>query len=86
MPEIAHANACHIGLRDAIARLREEIQSAIVEGAGQPTRFHVKAIELELSIAFTWDAKGTGGVKAWVLELGGERALAVTCGTPAIDV
>ena len=68
-------NAPRIRLSEALAYLRDEIQTAINDGSGKVTRFRAKSIELELSVTFGLDAKGTGGLKVWVFELGGTSSV-----------
>jgi len=61
-----------IDLGDAIAHLRQEIQTAMAEGAGKDVRFRAKEIELELSIELKRVGEGRAGIKAWVVDFGGK--------------
>jgi hypothetical protein len=55
-----------LGLADAIAELRTQIEKARVEGAGKPVRFSAKQIEVELSIEFGLKAEVSAGISKWV--------------------
>jgi hypothetical protein len=55
-----------IRLADAIAELRAEISRAQKEGQGKDVRFAPKAIEIELSLDFGWNAEGSAGVSKWI--------------------
>ena len=68
-------NAPTIPLGRAITDLRAELLEALREGAGKELRFRLKPIELELSGGITGSLDGRGGVKFWVLELGGGAKL-----------
>lgn len=60
-----------IPLATAIAELRAELQRAMLEGAGEPLRFELDTVDLELQV--TMSARGSADAKAglWtVLTLG----------------
>jgi hypothetical protein len=61
-----------IPLANAIGDLRAELLNALEEGRGKQLQFRLQPIELQLQIAVTRDAEGSGGVKFWVIELGGK--------------
>jgi hypothetical protein len=61
-----------IPLAKVIGDLRAELLSALAEGRDKELQFRLKPIELELQIAVTRDVEGSGGVKFWVIELGGK--------------
>jgi len=61
-----------IPLADLITTLRQELDEAQSRGAGQRIRFTVDRVELELKVAVTRKAKGTAGIKFWVVQAGGE--------------
>jgi hypothetical protein len=67
-----------IELATVIAALRDELDSARVQGAGEYLRFELGPIELEVSVA----VEKTGGVDAkvnfWVVELGADGKLGST--------
>ncbi|MCO5966034.1 trypco2 family protein [Sinorhizobium meliloti] len=55
-----------VRLADAISELRAEISRARQEGEGKDVRFASKAIEVELSLDFSWTVEGTGGLSKWI--------------------
>jgi hypothetical protein len=59
-------------LADAIANLRSELAKAIAEGVDHDIRFKPGPVELELSLEIKKEGGGKGGVKFWVVDLGGE--------------
>ena len=74
------APAGAVPLSAAIAALRDELTRAWWDGQQQSLRFKPSPVELTLQVAVTWEGKGTGGVRWWLIELGGEvsRQSAVT--------
>jgi len=50
-----------VGLADAIDALRAELAEAIARGIGQPMRFRIEPIELEVQAVITKDAGGRIG-------------------------
>lgn len=72
-----------VGLSEALIALREELLTAWQEGEGdgRHLRFRIpEPIELTFQAAVSYDAKASGGVKWWLLSLGGEasRGSAIT--------
>jgi hypothetical protein len=67
-------------LADTIAAVRRELSPAQAAGQGQPVRFRTGPVELEFEVAVTRSGGGEGGVRVWVLTLGGkgERERAAT--------
>ena len=67
-------------LADTIAAVRRELTSAQATGQGQPVQFRTGPVELEFDVVVTRSRGGEGGVKIWVLTLGGklEREHATT--------
>jgi hypothetical protein len=66
-----------VGLSEALIALREELLAAWQEGEGQGRhlRFRIpEPIELTFQAAVSYDAKVSGGVKWWLLSLGGEAS------------
>ena len=63
-------------LAEVVANLREELLEAMRAGAGQPLRFELGTVEMELTVAVEKEAKPGAKVKFWVLELGAETRLA----------
>jgi Trypsin-co-occurring domain 2 len=60
-----------IGLKEAIEALRKELSESILVSEGKQVRFEVGQIELEFQIAIEQTLEGKGGIKFWVVELGG---------------
>jgi hypothetical protein len=61
-----------IELADVVSNLRSELYRAVGEGSGQSLQFEVGSIELELSVSVEQTDGAHGGVKFWVVELGGD--------------
>jgi hypothetical protein len=59
-----------LGLVEAIQSLREELAAAVTAGGQEALRFEVGEIELTFQVQV--EKTGKGGVKFWVVELGGE--------------
>ena len=59
-------------LADVVEELRAELTRAMAAGEGQPLRFEVEDVELELTVGVEREASGKGGVRFWVFELGAE--------------
>jgi Trypsin-co-occurring domain 2 len=54
-------------LADMLQALRQEIQTAMLEGENQPVRFQIAKADLEMQIAVSRDREVKGGIKIWVL-------------------
>jgi hypothetical protein len=65
------AAVAEIGLRETIDALRAELTAARAEAADAEVQFPVAGVQLEFHVGVTRSAEGKGGVKFWVLELGG---------------
>jgi hypothetical protein len=66
-----------VGLSEALIALREELLAAWQEGEGEGghLRFRIpEPIELTFQAAVTHEAKASGGVRWWLLSLGGEAS------------
>jgi hypothetical protein len=61
-----------IPLAEAVRALRSELVEAVREGAGEEVRFALGPVELELALALTKEAGVEGGVRFWVVSLGGK--------------
>jgi hypothetical protein len=61
-------------LAETIQQLREELGKAIHAGEGQPLRFKLDTIELELKLLVSREGKAKAGVKFWVVDAGVEGA------------
>ena len=60
-----------IGLQEAIRTLRTELTAAMQEGEDQQLRFRAGPIELEFLVQVSREKSGDGGVKFWVVSIGG---------------
>jgi len=63
-----------IELADAVEAVRDGLLNAAVRGTGQNLAFEVGEISMEFTVELRRDAKGSGGVKAWVVNAGGEAS------------
>lgn len=63
-----------VPLAQFIKHLRNELQDAEADGKDSALRFELGPIELELELAVERGTGAKGGVKFWVLELGGEAS------------
>jgi hypothetical protein len=61
-----------VPLSAAIAALRNELTRAWWDGQHRSVRFKPSPVELTLQVAVTWEGKGGGKVRWWLIELGGE--------------
>jgi hypothetical protein len=61
-----------IGIAEAITALRQELADAIVASIDESIHFQVGEVTVELEIAVERLVGGKGGLKFWVVELGGE--------------
>ena len=66
-----------MGLSTALEGLREELESAWVEGEGKPLRFRVSNVTLTLEAVARRETDGSGRIRWWLIEAGG----GVTAGT-----
>jgi hypothetical protein len=60
-----------IGLAETVAALRAELAAAVAAAAGEEIQFPVGPVQLEFHIGVTKSADAKGGLRIWVLELGG---------------
>ena len=60
-----------IGLKDALEALRVELSEAILVSEGKEIRFEVGDIEMEFQVAIEKSDEAKGGIKFWVVEMGG---------------
>ena len=67
------ADGTWVGLPEAIESLRADLAQAWWDGQRQPLRFRVEPVELTVQVGLTRTIKGTGGVKWYVLTIGGEK-------------
>lgn len=67
-----------IGLKEAVAALREELTESILAGTNKDLRFQVGEISLEIKVQVERVREGAGGLKFWVLEVGAKASLSST--------
>ena len=60
-----------IGLAETVAALRAELAAAVAAGVDEEIQFPVGPVQLEFHVGVTRSAEGKGGLRFWVLELGG---------------
>jgi Trypsin-co-occurring domain 2 len=60
-----------IGLKETIEALRAELSAAVESGSDAEIQFPVGEVQLEVNVGVTRTADAKGGVRFWVLELGG---------------
>jgi len=63
-----------IGLREAVEALRAELSDSITASAGEQLKFEVGEMELEFEFEIERVAEGAGGIRFWVVELGGKAS------------
>ncbi len=61
-----------IELSAAVRAIRRELAEAAADGEGEPVRFEVGPIQLELTVELTRETGAKGGVRAWVVEAGAD--------------
>jgi hypothetical protein len=67
-----------IGLKEAIRALRMELSESILAAGGEALRFEVGQISLEFQVEVERTVEGSGGLKFWVVELGGKGSRSLT--------
>ena len=60
-----------VGLRETLEALRVELSKSILASEGEQIRFEVGDIELEFQFVVEQSKEGKGGLKFWVVEMGG---------------
>lgn len=63
-----------IGLEEALSALRSELSDSILAAAGEDLRFQVEDVSMEFQVEIEKAAGASGGIKFWVVELGGEAS------------
>jgi hypothetical protein len=63
-----------IGLKETLEALRIEISKSILLSEGKEIRFEMGEIELEMQVVIEKSKDVKGGVKFWVVEMGGGMA------------
>jgi hypothetical protein len=61
-----------IELTEVISELRRELQEVMNVGEFQPLRFDLGPVELEATVVVEKSGGGSGKVRFWVIELGGD--------------
>jgi hypothetical protein len=61
----------NVGLRETLEALRVELSKSILASEGEQIRFQVGDIELEVQFVVEQSKEGKGGLKFWVVEMGG---------------
>jgi Trypsin-co-occurring domain 2 len=67
--------SAQIELVDAMRALRAEIERAMTEAEEQQLKFEAMDLKMEFRVGVTHSAEASGGLKFWVLELGGKGAI-----------
>lgn len=60
-----------IGLAELVSTLRAEIIEAVTNSTESGIHFPIGQITLEFHVGVTRERDGKGGIRAWVIELGG---------------
>ena len=63
-------------LADAVEAVRQGLMAGAARGADASVRVEVGEIRLEFTVQLTRTTTGRGGIRAWVVEAGAERASA----------
>jgi hypothetical protein len=61
-------------LSQMISALRDEIEQAQRNAAGESLRFLIAGLEIEATVQVSKEWDGKGGVKFWIIEAGGGRS------------
>ncbi|MEY9997004.1 hypothetical protein ABIE67_009036 [Streptomyces sp. V4I8] len=61
-----------IGLAETIRGIRQELEAAMREGAESGLRFGVGPVEVELTLEARLEKGGSGKLRIWVADVGGE--------------
>ena len=64
-----------IGLEEMIAALRQELIASVVASQGEGLRFEVGEVTVEFHVEVERSADVKGGIKFWVVELGGSGGM-----------
>jgi hypothetical protein len=63
-----------IGLVEAIEAVRAELTRAVTENTDKEIQFPVDKVDLEFHVGVTRSADAGGGIRIWVIELGGKAS------------
>lgn len=64
-----------LGLAELVATVRAELAAAATAGAGEPVRFPVNGVQLQVHVAVRKEGKTDAKVKVWVVEAGASGSL-----------
>jgi hypothetical protein len=67
-----------VGLAEAIATVRAELERAITEGERSALAFWAGPVEMEFQITFSKTGSTNAGVRAWVISAGAKGQLSST--------
>jgi len=67
--------ALGVGLADAIATVRRELERAIDEGESSALAFRAGPVEMEFQVSFSKTGSACAGVRAWVVAAGAKGEL-----------
>ncbi|MFC8667713.1 trypco2 family protein [Streptomyces sp. NPDC057199] len=59
-----------IELSDLIRELRQQLTTAVADGAGEAVRFELGPVEVEATLAVTREEGGDAKVRLWVVDAG----------------
>ena len=62
----------NISIKEAVEKLRSDLQEASRAAKGQELTFKLEDIELELQVGVERSASGNGGINWWIVNLGSE--------------
>ena len=63
-----------IGLVEAIEAVRAELTRAVEQNADKKIQFPVEKVDLDFHVGVTRSVDGSGGIRFWVIELGGRAS------------
>jgi hypothetical protein len=67
-----------VGVAEAVGALRVELSEAIAAAAGESLRFRVGEVTVELEVAVERVGGARGGLRFWVIDVGGEVSRTTT--------
>lgn len=65
----------YVRLSAAIGEVRRELETAMEEGRDSGIAFRAGPVELEFTVGFEHTAGADGGVRVWVISVGGKAEL-----------
>ena len=70
----AAVDESRIPLADLVDAVRAQLEAAALRSRGQDLQFEVQGLHLEVDVAVEGSREGEGGLKVWVLSVGGKRS------------